>query len=61
MLLALPWLNVWRAALPERFIGIDGAFFASLVLVPALIGVVLFLYSKRADDLERHMRKFENE
>ena len=61
IVLALPLLDVWRLVLPERVIGVDGGFLANLILVPVLIGFVLYVFSRRADDLERHMRKFENE
>ena len=61
MVFTLPLRNVWQALMPDRVIGVDGAFFASLILVPLLVGAILYIFAKRADDLERHMRKFENE
>lgn len=61
IILALPWINGMRAILPESILGLDGAFLVSLMFVPCLIGLVLYIASKIADDRERHMRKFENE
>ena len=61
LLFLLPLETVLGSALPERVIGIEGAFLAGLILLPCLMGFILYLVSRKADDLERHMRKFENE
>ncbi len=61
LLFALPLLDLSQSFLPERVIGINGPFLAALVVSPCLIGFALYWFCKKADDLERHMRKFENE
>jgi len=61
IVVALPWPLFLDKMLPEQLLGIPGSYFWLLFAMPVLLAVLIAAISRRLDDAERHLRKFENE
>ncbi|MGI9352029.1 MAG: hypothetical protein ACR2O3_10740 [Rhizobiaceae bacterium] len=61
VLINVPW--IWKSGLWDGIviIGLPVPYFLSLFLIPALMFLLLVIYTNVAEDIDRHTLEFENE